>query len=210
MAKQSWTASPGESCGGRGGRACCPRGGDCLTPHRPGVFAVAFLATVWPWPWRSGACCPLSVTGEEAARLGAVPSPWARPPSAQGHIRGRQKVEVTGKPSSLAHLFYVRLHFRGGVRQGECESSPSLPWFIVAVEEAWLVQDGKAWASRDRDESLTAEGGAVGFGAESLSGHSRCVHRWRQVQGRRELQGGCSCAQGRVSEEVQEKGIEWL
>lgn len=72
------------------------------------------------------------------------------------------------------------------------------------------MQDGKVWASRDRDESLATVGGAVGFGAELLSSHSRCVCRWWQVQGRRELRRDCSCAQGRVSEEGQEKGFEWL
>lgn len=37
------------------------------------------------------------------------------------------------------------------------------------------MQGGKAWVSRDRDESLATEGGAVGFGAESLSGQSLCL-----------------------------------
>lgn len=65
------------------------------------------------------------------------------------------------------------------------------------------------WVSRDRDESLATEGGAVGFGAESLSRQSLCL--WMAAgAGEARAQEGLLVAQGRVSEEEQEKGVEWL
>lgn len=106
--KGELTSQPRGELRRTGRRDVLPRGCNSSTSRLMGLVSMLLL-----WPWRSGLAFPYRRQVRKQPGWGAVASQWARPTSAQGHLRGLQKVEVTGNTSSLAHLFSVRLHFRG-------------------------------------------------------------------------------------------------